>query len=675
MSVKMKLIVLLIVSTTGYALIFTADMVGRNTTAKMERLEKQATQAEISILQCRRQEKNFMQRLDQGSLEKFDAAFARAEQSLDTIISEDPGAGEALAEAKNLLASYGKSFSKLVDITKAIGLTETEGIRWQFVAAARAMEAQFKDHTEDAILIALLQVRRQEKNYMIRHTEKALNAVHEKTAALTDQVNGLDVDEAARTAMLDSLATYTAAFNNYTQARNESQAITQDSIANARALDPIIVDTRDRFTAKKALSDQQVTQWLMAIEAFTVLAIILISIWVILSITRPLASLTAYSNDVAGGNLDAVPRGRFQAEFKILYADISGMVRELKHRLTEVEAKQVEASEQAHNAHQSMLEAHKQEKQAIALRDRMKDSATRAESFTSRVTQSAEELSAMISQAKQGAMLQTERMQQTAAAMEQMNIAVLEVAKSASDASGNAQETKSKAKTGAALVGNVVEAISTVNDHTDDMRAGMENLEQQVQSIGQVMDVISEIADQTNLLALNAAIEAARAGDAGRGFAVVADEVRKLAEKTMLATQEVGRNIEAICEASGANIDNTRAAVEAVQKSTRLAIETGEAQKEILKLVDLNTVQIEGIASASEEQSATSDQINVAVIEVNDIAEQSMESMNASFSAVRSLTSMAEELKAMIEDMLREDAPDDPAPAPAPAQEPAQLTA
>ena len=658
MSVKMKLIVLLIVSVSGYALIFTADMFGKKTTARMERLEKEASQIELSILQCRRQEKNFLQRLDESYLEKFDAAFAQAEQSFTTILSEGTEREKPLAHAKSQLEAYRSSFYKLVDITKAIGLKETDGIRWQFIAAARAMETQFKNHSEDAILIALLQVRRQEKNYMIRHTEKELDAVHKKTAELTSLVNSINVDNEERMSMLSALTTYITAFDNYTKARAESQTITQQLIENTRILDPIITDTRNYFTAMKELSDQNVTTWLISIESITILAIVLISIWVILSITRPLASLTAYSNTVASGDLDAAPHGRFQAEFRVLCTDISNMVQELKQRLIEVEAKQVEAREQAQNAHQSMLEARKQQAHAVVLREKMKDSATRAESFTLRVTQSAEELSAMIAQAKQGATLQTEHMQQTATAMEEMNCAVLEVAKSASKASMNAQETKSKAQNGAQLVESVVAAISKVNDHTDDMRTGMENLEQQVQGIGQVMDVISEIADQTNLLALNAAIEAARAGDAGRGFAVVADEVRKLAEKTMLATQEVGCSIEAICAASEANIDNTRAAVEAVQESTRLAIATGESQEEILKLVELNTLQIEGIASASEEQSATSDQINIAVIEVNNIAEQSLEGMNVSFAAVRSLTSMAEELKSMIKDMLREEAPD-----------------
>ena len=181
--------------------------------------------------------------------------------------------------------------------------------------------------------------------------------------------------------MLSALTTYITAFDNYTKSRTESHTITQELIKNTRILDPIITDTRNYFTSMKESSDQNVTTWLISIELITILAIVLISIWVILSITRPLASLTAYSHTVAGGDLDVVPHGRFQAEFHVLCTDISNMVKELKQRLTEVEVKQVEAHEQAQNAHQSMLEAHKQHAHAVVLRDKMKDSATRAESF------------------------------------------------------------------------------------------------------------------------------------------------------------------------------------------------------------------------------------------------------------------------------------------------------
>ena len=166
------------------------------------------------------------------------------------------------------------------------------------------------------------------------------------------------------------------------------------------------------------------------------------------------------------------------------------------------------------------------------------------------------------------------------------------------------------------------------------------------------MTVIRDIADQTNLLALNAAIEAARAGDAGRGFAVVADEVRKLAEKTMAATQEVDRSVLSIREATGRNIETMHAALRAVEQSAQLATESGRAQEEIVRLVEMNTVQAEGIASASEQQSASSEQINRAVEEVNRIAGESMAGMNRSYEAVAALHALAGDLKRMVGAML-----------------------
>ena len=101
-------------------------------------------------------------------------------------------------------------------------------------------------------------------------------------------------------------------------------------------------------------------------------------------------------------------------------------------------------------------------------------------------------------------------------------------------------------------------------------------IHRQAEGIGQIMNVISDIADQTNLLALNAAIEAARAGDAGRGFAVVADEVRKLAEKTMTATHEVGAVITGIQEGTRKSVAGVNLSINTIQEATNLANQSGQ---------------------------------------------------------------------------------------------------
>ena len=655
MSVKMKLIALLVVSMAGFALVFAADKAGRLAAGRMAALEKATGRIQIAVLQCRRQEKNFLLRRDDTYAQRFDKALAEARTALKEVAAASAGDAHRLSQADSMLDAYEASFRSLADIIRAIGLTEKDGLRWQFISAARAMEAQFKGKGGPDMLIALLQLRRQEKNFMIRRTDTYLNRAREKEAVVRGLVEAIEVDDATRKAMDASLKGYSKAFEGYVSLVAESEAAKAALIDKGRALEPVVADIRNGFIAQQEALDRRTSIQMLGIEVGTVLVIAFISVWVILSVTRPLHSLADYAHEVADGNLDAEPKGEFRAEFGRVRSDIACMVDELKRQLDEVREKREEANRQADSAREAMLEANRQQEHAMRLSDKMRASAVRAEAFSSRVMDSAEELAAMISQVKRGAMLQTERMEQTASAMEQMNTAVLDVARNAGQASENARDTKVKAQNGAKLVENAVAAISTVNDHTGNMRQGMENLERQVESIGRVMDVISEIADQTNLLALNAAIEAARAGDAGRGFAVVADEVRKLAEKTMEATQEVGRSIDAIRDATGRNIDNTRQAVKAVEESTRLAMETGAAQEEILRLVDDNSIQVDGIASASEQQSATSDQINGAVSEVRTIAEESLEGMHRSYEAVQALTSLSGELRAMIEDMLTDD--------------------
>ncbi len=262
-----------------------------------------------------------------------------------------------------------------------------------------------------------------------------------------------------------------------------------------------------------------------------------------------------------------------------------------------------------------------------------------------RVATASEQLSAQVDQVTDGCNAQRDRTASAAAAIEEMNATVLEVANNAEQARVQAGETQEKAGEGTQLVSKVVHAMGEVNTVSLQLSQDIKALGDQVQSIGSVMGVISDIADQTNLLALNAAIEAARAGDAGRGFAVVADEVRKLAEKTMSATTEVGASITGIQRSTAANITQFEKAVKIISDATELSNTSGAALEEIQELAEHNASLITGIATAAEEQSATSEELSQVSSAVSEIADEISNGMDEAASAVRDLAQLAVELK------------------------------
>lgn len=278
----------------------------------------------------------------------------------------------------------------------------------------------------------------------------------------------------------------------------------------------------------------------------------------------------------------------------------------------------------------------------------MLEVAGKANDIADRVASASEELAAQVEQVSNGSEIQQQRVSETATAMEEMNSSVLEIARNASEAREQSDNSTEKAGEGSELVNKVVDAINRVNSVATDLQNDMENLGEQAKAIGGVMNVITDIADQTNLLALNAAIEAARAGEAGRGFAVVADEVRKLAEKTMDATTEVGNNIKGIQSATDKNLTNVTSAVGYVGQATELANNSGDVLREIVRLATGSSELIGGIATAAEEQSATSEQINRAVDEVNRIVAETTDGMVQSATAVQELAEMALDLKSVL---------------------------
>ena len=369
------------------------------------------------------------------------------------------------------------------------------------------------------------------------------------------------------------------------------------------------------------------------------------------AMTRPRHEAAVFADRVAGGDLDGKLAVNQGDEVGQLADSLRAMVANLKERIQEANARSAEAAEEAKKAREAMAQAEAAQSEATAQRDAMLAAAVTLGEVAQATATASQELSAQIEQASQGARTQSDRAGETATAMEEMNSTVLEVARNASLAADTAEQAKAKAQTGKTVVDGVVADIRQAQVRALELERDMETLGERAKGIGAIMSVISDIADQTNLLALNAAIEAARAGEAGRGFAVVADEVRKLAEKTMTATKEVGDAVSGIQQGTAGNVDKVKKTVETVADTTRLATQSGEALNEIVTLADMVASQIHSIATASEQQSATSEEINRSIEDINRISLEASDGMRQSALAVGELASQSGVLTSLIEDM------------------------
>lgn len=243
---------------------------------------------------------------------------------------------------------------------------------------------------------------------------------------------------------------------------------------------------------------------------------------------------------------------------------------------------------------------------------------------------------------------QSSRTSSVAAAINELGAAAQEIAQNAALASQHSSDARSLAEEGQQVVDKTITAMQQLSAKISDSCGNIETLNSNTVNIGQILEVITSISQQTNLLALNAAIEAARAGEAGRGFAVVADEVRNLAHRTQDSAQQVQKMIEELQVGAREAVSTMTDSQRQSESSVGIANQAGERLSSVTQRIGEIDGMNQSVATATEEQTAVVESINVDITEINTLNQEGVENLQATLRACTDLEQQAARLKQLV---------------------------
>lgn len=247
-----------------------------------------------------------------------------------------------------------------------------------------------------------------------------------------------------------------------------------------------------------------------------------------------------------------------------------------------------------------------------------------------------------------GVQEQSMQINEVSASIEEMTQTILETTKNTLNAAEASSKAGKVAKEGGKIVSDTIDGINRIAEIVTSGASTVEKLGKSSSQIGEIIQVINDIADQTNLLALNAAIEAARAGEQGRGFAVVADEVRKLAERTTKATKEIANMIKLIQSETQKAVEEMNSGKEEALKGKQKAEVAGKSLQNIINETELVSQLISQVAATSEQQSATAEEISKNIETILNVTNESAQGIQQIVKAAENLNKLTEDLKTAV---------------------------
>jgi methyl-accepting chemotaxis protein len=627
----------------------------------------------VDMLEAHRFERNFLASRDLKDAEEFAAFFAKAQATLNNYNTSTSGQ-RINAEAQQ----YKATFDTLVATMKERGLNEDDGVEGVFRTSAHEIENITDSARQAVIKIDMLQLRRSEKNFLLRRSDKYVGYIKENTTLLKQHAQAAPIADSTKRKIAFFADDFLANFLKLVVLYKKIDALDAQ-------LKREFAETNDLLESLVQEKEVVAVRYQRLSLVISIIALVVgLSMAVVMArgISRPIVRLEEAAREVASGNFAVHIRADSADEIGSLARSFDDMVQNVKratealqHEKASVEQKvreAVEASEhekaylehsvevmltginrfssgdltvrlQANNDDE-IAKLYKGFNQALNDIEAMLGKISEAMGETALASADIMERTAFLTA---GAEEQTLRTNEVVQSMQTIHSALTTNFRKVDEATMQSHYASNNAREGVAIVERTTRGIGSIVEATRKVEERLVALTENIEHITQMADVIKEIADQTNLLALNASIEAARAGDNGRGFAVVADEVRKLAERTQETTKEIGSITGIIRKESteaNAAMKEARSTVISGMNMTRNITYMFE---EIMNAVQQVGMSIEHVQTTSSEAVSLSESVqhNVQTIaQVTAESEQNIQQLAQIADDLQSLMSMLQEL-------------------------------
>ncbi|WP_057832041.1 methyl-accepting chemotaxis protein [Colwellia sp. TT2012] len=602
MTIKQKLLLIITLVFSGFIGLYLESSLNQNKLSILSESNENMKNLQISVLQLRRTEKDFLLRQNIKYKEAFAVRIKATKSQILTLehnlIASDISIGQ-LEKISYQLDSYQSHFMTLVEASKSRGLNKNDGSYGRLRQAAHALEEAIKKANNDKSQILLLTLRRYEKDYILRLDEKYAKGLAKTAELLLKRLKTLND--------VNLLDTYLLEFKHFVAISKKIGLTSTSGIKGdmRAAIHEVEKNLDDEVFRLNDHIEAYVSNAKLSHLMITAIISLLIGVIVIIISKQIITPLNVFSRRISEirQNNDLSQRceersdeiGVISKEFNELMGDFQTIIQSINKTV-------------------------------------------------SSLTDSTAIVSNSVTKTSEGLINQAMESDMVATAVTELGITAHEIATNANLTKEKTDAVSLKAKSGKEKLHSTVLNINLLSKKLIDAEKEILNLEKKSSGITSVLDVIKGIAEQTNLLALNAAIEAARAGEQGRGFAVVADEVRTLAVRTQDATTEITAIITELQSTTSDIVKTVNHCKDQGIDSVIQAEETESFLNEIIEDVDAIADMTVQIATAVAEQSVVVQEVDQNIIRIRDIGEEVANDSQCNAKASHDVANLAQEL-------------------------------